>query len=116
MSGVANKVKNVLNAQGQGIALRRYSSSYNPETGENVQAAIDTPCTAVIKDIELRKIAGALKQGDKEVRIAAAIIPGIIPQAEADRIVIGGREFAIIDVRTDSLKGVNILHTLTIRG
>ena len=112
---IAEKVKGALGAQGRPVTLRRFTESYNPTTGENVRTPTNYDTVAVIKDIALRNIVGLLKQGDKEVRIAATALI-VEPIAKDDKLVVGGKEYEIIDVRVTYFQTSAVLYTLTIRG
>jgi hypothetical protein len=92
---------------GQAAVLRRPSLSgtaYNPTVG----TATDYDVTAAVFDFKAREVDGArIRTGDKRVLLAKESLA--IAPTTADKMVIGGVEHAIINVKTTSPAGTVIL-------
>lgn len=98
---------------GQAATLRRSTSTgtaFNPTPG----APVDYPITVVVEVYAFREIDGTrIRRDDLKVLMAKDALT--IEPTTSDRLLIGGVEHAILDVRPENPGGVLLMWTIQAR-
>jgi hypothetical protein len=74
---------------GQPIAIRRYTGTGPART------FVDTSTVAYVRNYESKEIIGAITYGDQRAIALVDDLAAILPVTTNDKLVVGGKEFAI---------------------
>ena len=99
---------------GQAVTLRRVQTAFPDRPWEPARTTVDYPARASLRAYRANEVIGAVRQGDREARIAARELP-VTPTSE-DKLVVEGKELAILAVDTRRLGAEDVLHILQVRG
>lgn len=102
---------------GEQVKVRRYTG-----TGGSRTSADSAELAARVIGYDLREIVGTIQQGDRKVILMAQDVadlsPSILPLTANDKILVRGRELAIvrIDDSTRRIKGTLVAYEVQVRG
>ncbi len=102
----ARRIADRIGREGEPVVLRRASVA-------------DLDLKGVVRFYRADELTGAIQQGDRVVtasgrEIAAAAWPG--PPRRGDQVVIRGRTTAVQSCETRTLRGVDAMHIIQVRG
>lgn len=87
---------------------------YNAETGTVSRTTSDTSVQGIFEDVNLSQVSDLIRSTDRRFTFSAADIAAA--PTTADRLVYGGAELEIVQVKTVEQDGLNIVHELIVRG
>ena len=107
--------RSMMNERGETVSIRRYTGS-----GTN-RPRFDVDAMAVVTGYAPKDLVGTIQQGDRKVILLAEDLIDAqfaLPITASDKIVIRGKELAIIapDDSTRRVSGVLIAYELQVRG
>lgn len=108
-------IKNILEEVGDEITYEQMGGTRDFVTGTKTRTVSAThTLKAGIRGYSVRNTTNHIKQGDKEVRIAAEGL-GFTPK-QKDRVTINSDIYDVVAVDQVGHKGVAIMHILQVRG
>jgi hypothetical protein len=98
---------------GNATLVRVSVGAYNPTTGSNSETTVSTELRGVLQDVNLREVNDLIQSGDKRLLVAAADA-GASP-SNADRVIIEGITYQVIQVQTIEQDNTAITYELILR-
>lgn len=112
---IPEHVATILEAQGETVTYRRLSSvSFNETTLANTPTYTNSTIKAHARRYTAKEISGLVRDGDREVRIAADAV-SFVPD-ENDIVLLGGDTYKVVSVDRRTAFGEDALYILTVRG
>lgn len=109
---IAAQYKRSFDRVGEDIAIRRYSG-----TGQSRTFA-DTTTRARVTGYEPKELVGTVQQGDRKLIALPTPLASILPLTTADKVVVRGKELAVVavDDSTRRVGGTLIALEIQVRG
>ena len=112
---IPERINAVLQDHGETVTYRRVTGvAFNETTLANAPTYTNTTINAHVRKYNAKEIAGLVRDGDREVRIAADAV-GFTPD-ENDIILIGGDTYKVVSLDRRTAFGEDALYILTVRG
>lgn len=112
---ISARINAIIDSQGVSVTYKRVTGvSFNSTTLANTPTYSNSTIFAHVRKYNANEVAGIIRQGDREVRIAASEIT-FTPE-EQDIITIGSKDYKVMAVDTRTAYGSAVLHILMVRG
>lgn len=109
------RVKTIIDAQGETVTYKQQTAAaFNSTTLANAITYTSHTIKAHFRKYNAKEITGLVREGDREVRIAADAI-SFVPEAN-DVVEVSGDVFKVVAVDNRVAYGSDSLYILTVRG
>ena len=112
---MAARVQALIGVAGKAITYKRITHGrFSTSTLQSTPSVQSHTIKAGVRQYRVKEIAGLVRQGDREGRIAAADL-SFRPKPN-DQIVIGGQTFQVVSVNTRRPFDEDAIHIVQVRG
>ena len=112
---MAARVQALIGVAGETITDQRVThGSYSTARLQSTPSVQSYPIKANVRQDRARELGRLVQQGDREVRIAAADLT--FTPRQNDQVVIGGKTYQVVSVKTRSPFNEAAIHMLQVRG